>query len=352
MITFIATIIVISVLVFVHEFGHFAMAKLGGVRVEKFSIGFPPTLFKRKIGETIYAIGAIPFGGYVKLAGENSEKDGGEPKPHDLNAKPIWIRASIMAAGPFMNIVFALFLFWVVLAFHGIGEVSGEPIVGGVVIDSPADSAGIIALDRMISLDGEPIDSWGDMADYVHARAGETLDFGIVREDSEFVLAVVPVMHEVSTETGLASIGLVGIQPNIEFVAAGILAAVPGSFTMMWEILAMMGDFIGRLFSTGIQKGDIGGPLLIAKMAGMSAQAGWASFLFFMAALSINLGLMNLLPFPVLDGGQLAFLAVEAIRRKPLSLKVRLAIQQVGMILILALMVYVTFNDVSLIFGN
>ena len=352
MITIIATIIVISLIVIVHEFGHFAMAKLGGVGVEKFSIGFPPTIVKKRIGETVYAIGAIPFGGYVKLSGENPEGDKVERRPHDLLAKPIWVRALIMLAGPLMNFVLAFVLFWAVLAFHGSGDVSEDAVVGAVMIDSPADSAGLTARDRIVSLDGTPIESWNEMAEYVHARAGEPIHLDIARGDSEFVVTVVPAAREVTTDTGVISIGLIGIQPDITFTPKGIFAALPGSFSMMGEILIAMGDFVVKIFSTGIQKGDVGGPVLIAKMAGMSAQAGWASFLFFIAALSLNLGLLNLLPFPVLDGGQLTFLAIEAVRRKPLSFKVRMAVQQVGMIIILALMVYVTFNDVSLIFGK
>ncbi|MCK5833008.1 RIP metalloprotease RseP [bacterium] len=352
MITLLSTIIVISVIVFVHEFGHFAMSKLGGVRVEKFSIGFPPTLLKKTIGETVYAIGAIPFGGYVKLAGENAERADKPPLPHELSARPKWIRASIMIAGPFMNFVLAIFLFWAVIAFHGMGDVSSNAVIGGVIEGTPADSAGVIASDSIVSIDGIAIASWDQLAEYVHNKPNERIVFSLSRADEIITLPIVPAEQEFSTDSGAIKIGLIGIQPNIDFTPMGALRAVPASFALMGDVFVSMASFFKKIFTSGVSKGDIGGPILIAKMAGASAKSGWASFLFFLAALSVNLGLLNLLPLPALDGGQLLLVAIEAITRKPLSFKIRIAIQQIGFLLILALMIYVTFNDITTLFGK
>lgn len=349
MITIFATIIVLSVIVFVHEMGHFLMAKLGGVKVERFSIGFPPTILKKKFGETEYAIGAIPFGGYVKMAGEYREEET-EPEPGELESKSVGIRAAIMAAGPAMNVILAVVLFWAVLAFHGMGEVSNKTLVGGVMEDAPADSAGVEAGDSIALVDGTSFADWQGLSTFVHDRPEEKLAFTLVRGDEIFTREITPRPREFDTDSGTIRVGLIGIQPEVSFEAAGPLAAIPASFGMFGEVLRAMKQFIAKLFGPGLDKGDLGGPVMIGKLAGASARSGWAPFLFFMAALSINLAILNLLPFPALDGGHLAFLAVEAIRRKPLSLKVRMALQQIGIILILALMVYVTVSDISTLF--
>ena len=352
MITLLSTIIVIGIIVFVHEFGHFAMAKLGGVIVEKFSIGFPPTIFKKKFGETEYAIGAIPFGGYVKLAGEDADRADKPPRPGELSSRPRWIRALIMVAGPTMNFVLAVFLFWAIIAFHGVGEMSHSPVVGGVVEGAPADSAGIEPLDSIIAIDGTPIDSWESLARFVHARPEQELAVEFLRGETRFTRTVIPAREEMMTDTGKVEVGLIGIQPNIAFEPMGVFRAIPASLILMGDVLTGMVDFFRKIFTAGIERGDIGGPILIARMAGASARSGWATFFFFLAALSVNLGILNLLPLPALDGGQLVLIGVEALRRKPLSFKVRVAIQQVGFLIIVALMLYVTFNDIFMLFSR
>ncbi len=352
MTTLVSTIIVISVIVFVHEFGHFAMSKLGGVRVEKFSLGFPPAIFKKRVGETLYSIGAIPFGGYVKLAGEDAERADKPPLPYELSAKPKWIRASIMLAGPLMNFVLALILFWAVIAFHGMGSMSETAVIGGIVEGAPADSAGLEPLDSIVAIDGAPVASWNDLSEIIHARPGEAVELSLVRAGSALAVKVIPKPEKISSDSGEAVIGLIGIQPNIVFEPLGFFKAIPASFSLLYEVLGSMVLFFKKIFSSGVEKGDIGGPILIARMAGASAKAGWASFLFFLAALSVNLGILNLLPLPALDGGQLVLIGIEALRRKTLSFKTRIIIQQLGFLFIIALMIYITFSDVSLLFGK
>jgi regulator of sigma E protease len=349
MITILSTVFVLGAIIFIHEFGHFITAKKSGVLVERFSMGFPPTILKKKIGETEYAIGAIPFGGYVKLKGENPEERNSEPSPRDLNGKPIWVRAIIMAAGSVMNLLLAIFLFWVVLAFHGAGEMSEAPVIGLVVQNSPADSAGLKVNDTILSISSTPVANWEDMATLVHSRGGKKLDFRIKR-DSAFTVSIIPQIHEVQGDSSKIKIGLIGVQPLVTFVPQGPFKAVGGAFGLFGEMIKAMGLFFKKAFGPGLEKGDVGGPILIAKMAGTTAQAGWAAFLFFIAALSINLGVINLFPIPVLDGGHLLFLAIEAVRKKPVSVKVRLAFQQAGMLVILLLMIYVTVNDVFFVF--
>jgi len=352
MITFLATIIVISVIVLVHELGHFMLAKSCGVLVEKFSIGFPPTLFKKKVGETEYAIGAIPFGGYVKMSGETPREDNAEPSNKEFRAKPIHSRALILAAGSIMNLILGILLFWAVLAFHGTGELSPDPIIGDVMKDSPADSAGLSKGDRIISIDSVSISDWEGMASKVHSMPGKKALFTIERRDSTFIAAIIPTPTEIKSDSGSDTIGLVGIRPVVNFVPRGVFRAVPGSLVLFGDILGAMAQFVVKIFSGGIRRGDIGGPVMIAKMAGTTAQSGWAAFLFFLAALSVNLGVLNLFPFPVLDGGQLVYLAIEAIRKKPMSLRVKLIVQQIGFLLLLLLMIYITISDIFFVFGK
>jgi len=349
-VTILATIVVLGPIVFIHELGHFLAAKFSGVKVHRFSLGFPPTIFKKKVGETEYALGAIFFGGYVKMEGENPQEET-EPSPRSLNSKPIGIRAIIMAAGSFMNIIFAIFLLWFIIAFHGMGEVSELPVIGQVVEDSPADSAGLMDNDMVLSIDGQRVSRWEDMSDIVHVNAGKKMQFEIERGDSVFVSSIVPAMQQVQTDTGMANYGLIGIAPSVQYQASGVFRAVPETFVLMGDIIKSVGLFVKKIFTSGLNKSDVGGPVMIAAMAGASARAGWAALLFFMAALSINLGILNLFPFPVLDGGHLVFLLIEAIRKKPLSIKVRLIAQQIGVLFILALMVYVTINDLFTVFG-
>lgn len=352
MTTIIATIIVLGALILFHELGHFLAAKFFGVTVEKFSIGFPPTIISRKIGETEYALGAIPVGGYVKMAGENPEEEDYEPSEGDLPSKSIGARAVIISAGSIMNFALAFLLFWVVLSFHGMGEMSNAPVIGGVFEDAPADTAGLMAGDSVISVDGQNIYRWEEMSGIVHPRAGQTTRFKIARGDSTFALSITPAPNTASTDTGVIEIGLIGIQPGVDYNPMGPLKAIPAAFGMFGEIFDAMGMFFNKLFTTGLDKGDVGGPVLIAKMAGVSARAGWAALLFFMAALSINLAILNLLPFPVLDGGHLVYLAIEVIRKKPVSLKAKLVAQQIGFLILFALMIYVTINDIFFVIGG
>ena len=350
MLTLFATIILLGVVIFIHELGHFIAAKIGKVKVEKFSIGFPPTIISKRFGETEYAIGAIPFGGYVRMAGEKPDSTDLIPEPGDLSGKPVLTRAFIIAAGPIMNIALAFFLFWAVLSFHGTGYISDAPVIGGIIPDSPADTAGLVENDTVLSVNDIEVSSWGQIAEIVHPRPGEETAFMIKRADSVFAINITPIMREVATDTGKTEMGLIGIQPTVFFEPMGPLRGIFPSVLLLGDVFAAIWQFVTKALSTGLEEGDVGGPVLIAKMAGASAQSGWAAFLFFMAALSVNLGILNLIPIPVLDGGHLAFLFIETLRRKPVSFKFRLVAQQVGFLIIIALMIYVTVNDIFFVF--
>jgi len=350
--TIIATIILLGPIIFFHELGHFLAAKLSGVTVEKFSLGFPPTIISKRIGETEYALGAIPFGGYVRMRGEIPGNQEYQPSQGDLSSKSIPVRAIILAAGSIMNFVLAIFLFWAVLAFHGTTEASQAATVGSVIPESPADSAGLVEGDSVVQISGMLVSNWDEMAEIVHPSHGKMLNFEIMRGDSAIIIGITPASHTVATDTGLITVGLIGIGPAAINRPMGVFAAVPGAFIMLGNVFGAMWQFAGKAFETGLEPGDVGGPVLISKMAGISARLGWATFIFFMAALSVNLGILNLLPFPVLDGGHLLFLCIEGIRRRPVSIKIRLAAQQIGFLIIVAFMIYITFNDFFVIFGD
>jgi len=334
---------VLGVLILVHELGHFIAAKLMGIRVERFSIGFPPRAFGKKIGDTDYCISWLPLGGYVKLAGmidETLDRDTIHGEPWEFQSKPIWKRTVVILAGSFMNFLLAMALFSAITYFAGIAEVEG-PIVGGVAQGSPAEQIGLKPGDRITKVDNTEIQRWDQLTAIIHHRPGQGLTLQWKREGREFVARVTPTLDRVR------NIGLIGIEPKVHFRRASIFESVQSGVSYSIYVTKLVVVSL-KMIITGQEsiKSALAGPVFIAKMAGESARSGFGNLIAFMAFLSLNLGLLNILPVPVLDGGHLVFLGIEAVRRKPLSVKTRLVVQQVGMALLVALMVFIIINDV------
>jgi len=431
----ISFILVLGILVTVHELGHFLVAKVLGIGVEKFSIGFPPKMFGFTRGETEYCISWIPLGGYVKLKGEGPDEvvpdDVIDPDdPALFSSRPPRQRALVILAGPIMNLILAFLImplvFMVGLAVPSylddppvagwiepgspvdkVGIIPGdlilnvngeetttweqffekasqagdnkleiqvegpsgvrsvildlsesedgpigiqppmEPAIGAITPGYPAQKAGIEKGDRIISLGQIPVSHWSEMARIIHASAGKTLTVKILRGEEELNLSVTPVLDE---KTGR---GLMGIAPMSENVIRrfGPVEAVTMGFERNLELLGMTFSFVWDLVSGQSSIKNLGGPIMIFQVTGEAARAGLAQFLGFMAFLSLQLGVLNLLPIPVLDGGHLVFLTAEGILRRPLELRTREIAQKVGFFLLITLIIVISYNDIMRIFG-
>ncbi len=341
--TILSFIFVLGILVFIHELGHFLAAKWAGIRVERFSLGFPPRMFGKKIGDTDYCISWIPLGGYVKMAGmiDESFDEKIEGKPDEFMSKPIWKRAIVIGAGPFMNIALAFILFVGLIYKDGIPEPSPEAMIGSVLEKSPAEGIGLKPGDRIVNVAGHDISSWEELTKVIHALPDSTIAIVWEREGNRMNAMVTPKLDPAR------KIALIGIGPNSVMREVGLGQAVVASATYSVLLTREVGKTIGRLITgQGSVKDDLAGPIRIMKFAGEFARQGFAKLLEFMALISLQLGLLNILPIPVLDGGHLVFLGLEKIMRRPISLKVRVLIHQIGMALLLALMAFILINDV------
>jgi regulator of sigma E protease len=340
-------IVLLGIIIFVHELGHFIFAKLLGVRVLKFSLGFGPKLFGRKIGDTEYLISAVPFGGYVKPLGETpGEELAEEEKPFAFNYQPVWKRFLIVFAGPFFNILCAVVIFF--FSFLG-GLPVLTPEIGSVLENSPAERSGLLKGDRIVLIEGKPISQWDEMTKIIHENPEKPLKITIDRNGTALTISVTPEKKQVKDIFGEEkSLGLIGIKPSgaTSIKREGFTEALRDSFLRTWEISELTVVSIIKLIQRVIPFDTIGGPIMIVQMAGEQAAQGPLNFFIFMALININLGVLNLLPIPILDGGHILFLGIEAIRRKPLSEKVISVSQKVGLAIILTLVVFVMYNDV------
>ncbi|MGD2096157.1 MAG: RIP metalloprotease RseP [Desulfobacterales bacterium] len=347
-ITLFSFIIVLGVLIFFHEFGHFLIARLFGVGVEKFSLGFGPRLVGKKIGRTDYRISAIPLGGYVKMVGEEPDA---EVSPQDLSIsfthKHVLKRMCIVAAGPIFNILLA------VIIFFGIFWVSGAmiltPSVGEVRESSPALAAGLKAGDLITAIDGVSVSNWEAMTEIIGASNGKTLEIAVRRGDADKVLRVTPELVPTKNLFGEdIQRYIIGISASGEVYTRelNLFQALTESLKQTYTIVELMVIVIGKLITGDISADTIGGPIMIAKMAGDQAKAGISNLIFFIALISVNLAIINLVPIPILDGGHLLFFLIELIKGRPVNLKVREVAQQIGLFIILLLVILVFYNDI------
>lgn len=345
--TIFATAIVLGILVFVHELGHFILAKKLGVGILKFSLGFGPKLIGKKIGETEYQIAVFPLGGFVKPLGEDPQEEVKEEDRHrSLWAQPIWKRALIIGAGPFFNFFLAVVLFSSINLF-GIPYYPSK--IGEVSPGLPAEQAGLKKGDVILSIDGEELKKWDDLSKIIRNSKGKDLLLKVKRDGETLEIKVTP---KPSTQKNLfgeeVPVFIIGIAPFDEIVLqkVGPFEAVGKGLSQTWFGIKLTVVGIIKLIQRVIPAKTIGGPILIAQLAGEQAKRGLLSLALFMAILSINLGVINLFPIPVLDGGHFLFLGLEAILRKPLSIKKMEIAQQIGLIFIILLMLFAFYNDV------
>ncbi len=352
-----AFFLVLGPLVFVHEMGHYLAGRLFGVKADSFSIGFGKELagWTDKRG-TRWKLSALPLGGYVQFAGDMNAASVPSaewlalPEPEraqTFQAKALWQRALIVLAGPVTNLVLAV----VILAGFTLayGKMVVPPVVGLIQQGSPADKAGVQLGDKVVSLRGSTVSGFVDVRLAVAQHPGEPLDLVVERQGRRLALTAVAASKEMTDRFGNTErIGYLGIGPaKAEVVQVGPLEAVGDAALQTRDIIGMMTTGIGQIITGKRELKELGGPIKIAKFSGEQLVSGWANYIWFIALISINLGFINLLPIPVLDGGHLAFYAIEAVRRKPVSQRGQEWAVRTGMALMLALMLFVTFNDVA-----
>jgi len=343
-----AIIFALGIIIFVHELGHFAAAKLSGVKVDRFSIGFPPHALKKQYGETEYALGIIPLGGYVKMAGMLDESMDEEltGASWEFASKSLPKKVFIITAGVLMNFLLAALLFGVITGLTGIPEVSESTVVQEVVPDYPAASAGISQGDRIVAVNGKKVESWEQLTEIIHNLPNTEISVTWVSDDKRQSATLTTQVDRQLVEGEIQEIGLIGIAPETTYRDAGILEAVGSGLSQTWwwgkvTVLSL------KMLVTGEESlRSVGGPIFIAKLAGDSARSGFLDLLNLVAIISINIGFINILPVPALDGGHLSIILIEGVKGKPLSMKTRMIVQQVGMALLLTLMIFVIYNDI------
>jgi regulator of sigma E protease len=450
--TILATLVVLGVLIFVHELGHFAAAKAVGVEVQRVSIGFGPKILGFRHGETEYVISAIPLGGYVKMGGMDDEVmeriEGGEnvtprtPSSRDFDSKPIWARAFIISAGVIMNMLFAFGTYAFLAAHYGVPELDSTRVgavfadalpvgtealatvepgsrvlrigdaepehwgdvqrqlfsaetgpltirfaepsrevdivvpddpearramvgavaawvesgVGAVLPGSPADRAGLQQGDRIVAVAGEPVENWWNFTAAVEARPGERVEITIVREDRELIRAVtLDAESETRPDGTTVMVGKVGVyQPQLATTYRDVpfTEAVGQGYRETVAVTGLILGFLGDLVTGGISPRSMGSIVTIGEASGQAAAAGFDQFLRFMALFSINLAVLNLLPIPILDGGHLVFLTIEAVRGgRGLTIEQRLKWSNVGFLIVVGIMVWALSNDFLRLLG-
>ena len=348
MLNLIYFIIILGIIVLVHEFGHFIFAKLFGIYVYEFAIGMGPKLFhwKSKKGETEYSIRAIPIGGFCALAGEDLDSDDQEKVPEDrrLQSKPVWQRFLVMFFGAGNNFILA-FLLLLIIAF-GWGAVSSKPIVSELVSGNPAEEAGIEVGDYILEINGHKVKTSDDVSIYLQVEdKSKPITFTVERDGRELDIDVTPLKEEVDGST----IYRVGIISEGE-VERGFVASIQYAFTKMGSLFRQMVITLKGLFTGGLSVNQLSGPVGIYSIVGTQASAGFENILYLIALLSINVGFINLIPLPAFDGGRILFLIIEKIKGSPVKPETENKIHTIGFILLLALMIYITFNDILKLF--
>ncbi|MBA4374076.1 MAG: RIP metalloprotease RseP [Thermodesulfovibrio sp.] len=354
---FVYAMVLLGILIFVHELGHFIVAKALGVKVLKFSLGFGPKIIGKTYGDTEYLISALPLGGYVKMLGqedlpEEAEEIAEEEKHRAYNFQPVWKRFSIVFFGPIFNLFFAVLVFFFI--FLG-GVPYLLPEVGEVNPGSPALRQGLLKGDSIVAINGNPISRWDEMTTVIHGSPGKEVVLKVKREAEVLEMAITPEKKVVKNIFGEdKEAGLIGISPSGKsgIKKEGLFGSMAIAVKRTWDISVLTVMSMVKLVQRVLPADTIGGPIMIFQMAGQQASQGAMNFFTFMAVISINLGVLNLFPIPVLDGGHLLFLGIEAITRRPMNEKVVAISQRIGLVLLLSLMAFALYNDIGRIISG
>lgn len=334
--TIIATVVIFLLLIFVHEFGHFAVAKACHARVDEFSLGMGPCLIQRQRGETMYSLRLLPIGGYCALGGEDEETG----LEGDFVTKPWWQKICILVAGAFMNFILAILLMSLIAFIGG----TASNILSNITDGSPAQEAGLIAGDRIVEIEGTKTNDWADITLTLaeNAKAGTPINLKAVRGGETTEYNIVPYLDEESQRY------MIGIMPEVEHKPVySIYLGARGT----WNLAKMMINSLGQLFTGKAGADEISGPVGIVQVISQSVSYGVVYVAYVAAIISLNLGIINLLPIPALDGGRVVFVVIRKITGKAITDEMESKVHFVGMTLLLLLLVFVTFNDVGRIVG-
>jgi len=348
----ISIIVLLGVLIFFHELGHFIVARFFGVGVEKFSLGFGPRIIGKKVGITDYRVSAIPLGGYVKMVGEEPDAEIEPDQIHlSFTHKPVFQRLLIVAAGPFFNVLLAVLILFIVLLHSGAYFM--EPVVGEVQADSPAEIAGLRPGDRILAINGSGVESWEEMAQMIGGSQGAEIDLEISREGQPLSIHLSPRLQSdqnlFGEDTQRYMIGIISSR-QISAKDLSILQASVLSVQKTYQIAELTFVSVVKMVQGKLSVKTLGGPIMIAQLAGQQAKEGLIEFLSLMAVISVNLAILNILPIPVLDGGHILFFTIELLIRRPVSIRVREVAQQAGLFVLLMLMILVFYNDITRFF--
>lgn len=351
---FVVESVVITVLAFAfvfatfalsHEFGHFAVGKAAGIKVYEFALGFGPLVWRRKRGETVYSLRALPLGAFVKFAGldrpDNPQDDVDASDPRSFRAKPLTWRIATILAGPFMNFVMAFVFFTVVFVAAGVPVA----VVSEVYPGMPAQAAGLQAGDRVVAVGRTPTETVAEVREAISVSPGKPIAITVEREGARITFQVTPARDP---ETGQGVIGVLLSEP---WQPAGVLRAVCTGATFTVDIAKNLLVTLGRMVS-GRVKPEVAGPIGIAQAVGQTARLGIVNLLYLAALLNVNLGLLNLLPIPVLDGGWIVLLGIEALRRRPLNEEQEALARMVGMAILALLIAFATLSDIARLGGR
>lgn len=336
MTTLLATIFVFGLIVFIHELGHFLAAKACKMRVEEFAIGVGPTVIKHRRGETVYSIRALPLGGFNRIAGMSPDEPLDE---YSFLSKPVWQRFIVISAGAVFNFLLAIVLFFLVFAVSGVQTPLDEPVVGKLVNNGPAAAAHMQTGDRIIAIAGQKVEKWQDISPALKGKQNQVTDIVVERNGERLEVSAIPM----DSGNGRA---VIGINPTYESKLLPVDKAAQDAVIGTGTIIYSMVHDLWKMIS-GEEKAQVAGPIGVAQLAGQVAEAGFSYLVNFTAVLSINLGVLNLLPIPALDGGHLIMLLYEGITRRKLPPKALYYIQMTGLAIMFLIFIYATSHDIS-----
>lgn len=330
MLTAIAAIFVFLMVVLIHEFGHFAVAKYVGIKVNEFSIGMGPKLFQRKKGETEYTLRLLPIGGYVKMEGEDESSN----DPRSFNNVSVLSRIGVVVAGALMNFLLAIVVLSIVS--YGAGMPTNDNSIDGTIPASPAELAGLKQGDKIVSINNIGTDNWDKIVTSINtSEHGKEIQVNVERDGQNTIIMVKPTVEDGRT--------IIGIIPHSE---KSIPSAIKGGFAKTGMFLKLMFEFVGMIFKGKVSTNDLSGPVGVVREIGVAAKLGIFNVLYILGFISINLGFFNLLPIPALDGSRVIFLLIELVRGKPIDPDKEGFIHFVGFVLLISLMLIVTYKDI------
>jgi regulator of sigma E protease len=348
LITLISFIILLSVLIFVHELGHFLAARIAGVGILKFSLGFGPKIIGKKIGETEYVLSWIPLGGFVKLLGESGNEElSPEDEKRSFYKQSRWKRMLIVLAGPVFNFLLALVIF-IIVSMYGLPNLTAD--LGEVQKESAAFEAGMMNGDKIITIGGRKVVFWEDIKPIIAESQGKEMEIVVQRGAEKKHFLIKPRLSKAKNIFGEEEYTyLIGVSPAGKTIIEKMNPwdAIIASASKTWYISKLTVISVVKMLEGVISPRTLGGPIFIAQVAGAQVKEGIIPFIFFMAILSINLGVINLFPIPVLDGGHIFFYIIEIVTRKEISVKVKEMSQQIGFVILLMLMLFVIFIDIE-----